>query len=211
MSDFFDRCDSSRDMFSMINQHLPTGENLAKAFDSLDTSHRYLVIKFLPDILDESLEVDGRSKSLEFVFQELVERKSSGTFVIFTYSYDAQMGFIVVGEMSKGDIEFYPDYLSLEWQETTTIPIKDIGSNQSAILYDDGVANWWHPEHPFQTGKWREALYPNPLDSSFSLFDYPVNLDLLHFLPIDFYEDTAYLWFCPPDALNPMGLFNWVW
>ena len=208
-------CASSRDMFSMINQQLPTGENLAKAFgppsDSTNPYHFDLVIEFLPDIVDESLEVNGRSKSLEFVFQDLVEGKSSGTFVIFTYSYDAQIGFIVVGEMSKGDIEFYPEYLSLDWRDTTQHPIADIGSNQSAILYDDGVANWWHPEHPFQTGKWREALYPNPLDSSFSLFDYPVNLDLLHFLPIDFYEDTAYLWFCPPDALNPMGLFNWVW
>ena len=197
-------CASSRDMFSMINQHLPTGENLAKAFDSPDTYHRDLVIKFLPDILDESFEVNGRSKSLEYVFQDLVERKSSGTFVIFNYSYDAQIGFIFVGEMSQGDIEFYPEYLSLEWRDTTQLPIADIGSNQSAILYDDGVANWWHPEHPFQTGKWREAIQTWK-------FDYPDNVDLLHFLPIDFYEDNAYLWFCPPDALSPKGLFNWRW
>ncbi len=56
-------CASSRDMFSMINQHLPTGEDLAKASDSTNPYHRDLVIEFLPDILDESFEVDERHRN----------------------------------------------------------------------------------------------------------------------------------------------------
>ena len=206
-----DKCNAV-DVYSDIRKNLPTGEELAEFLSDpqlkAQASHRDLVVGALNEILEGSVLVEGSS---ELALQYVAELKSSVTFVIFSYSYDAQMGFIVVGEMSKGDIEFYPEYLSLDWRVTTQHPIADMGSSQSAVLYDEGVANWWHPEHPFQTGKWREALYPNPSDSGFSLFDYPDNLDLLHFLPIAFYEDNAYLWFCPPDALSPTGLFNWRW
>ena len=210
MGEQVDKCNAV-DVYSDIRKNLLTGEELAEFLSDpqlkAQASHRDLVVGALNQILEGSVLVEGSS---ELALHDVAELKSSVTFVIFGYSYDAQMGFIVVGEMSKGIVKFYPDYLSLDWNDTTQHPIADIGTNESDILYDEGVANWWHPEHPFQTGKWREALYPNPSDLDVSLFDYPEDLDLLHFLPIDFYEGNDYLWVCP-DVFNPTGLFNWLW
>ena len=173
-------------------------------------SHPQIVITALRDILvpfgGELAEYDGNSgPSLEFVFQELVEGRKTATFVLFIYDNSGETGFICMGDVKEGKITFYPKTLVNAWDEAYDIDTTSLGANESGILLDTETANWWHPEHPFNTGKWQEALDE---DRFGPLFGEPSKLS---FLPPDFNADISYLWICPPDVMNKIGLFNWMW
>jgi len=209
-------CQNSRNVFNLIETNLSHGENLLSLASGYTASsgdpefyHSRLVINALRDILGmggELGEYDGeRGASLEFVFQELVEGRKTATFVLFGYDNSEGAGFISMGDVKEGKLFFYSKTLVNAWDETYDIETKSLGANESGILFDTETANWWHPEHPFTTGKWREALDE---DRFGPIFGEPSKLS---FLPTDFNEDISYLWICPPEVLNPIGLFNWFW
>ena len=204
-------CQNIGNVFNLIKTNLPHGDVLSKYRRySQSHSHPKLVITALRDIIvpfgGELAEYDGNSgPSLEFVFQELVEGRKTATFVLFIYDNSGETGFICMGDVKEGKITFYPKTLVNAWDEAYDIDTKSLGVNESGILLDTETANWWHPEHPFNTGKWQEALDE---DRFGPIFGEPSKLS---FLPTDFNEDISYLWICPPDVMNKIGLFNWWW
>ena len=154
-----------------------------------------------------------QQQDLHLLFMQLAEQKQNGVFVLLSFGREEQAAFLYMGKMHEGKVVQWNEYnVGSGYQGETWVADNRYEEGQpltdkSGIAWEqfgDEIGNWVNPDHPFQTGKWREAI-----DNDF----YETDDDHIQMLDLNIWEMAdGWLWFCPPDALESLGekgVMNW--